>query len=92
MSENIKRHQAVCEELNRLYKRKNHDYGNSFHSTYQEYGLLMPCVRLEDKLSRLKALARGGERQVEGESVRDTLVDLANYALMTVMELEYEEA
>ena len=36
----------------------------------------MPCVRLEDKLSRLKALARGGERQVEGESVRDTLLEL----------------
>lgn len=89
---NAERHQQLCRELSRLYERKNQDYGDSFHKTFQEYGLVMPCIRLEDKLSRLKSLALGGARQVRDESIRDTLVDLANYALMTVMELEYEEA
>lgn len=89
---NAERHQQLCRELSRLYERKNQGYGDSFHKTFQEYGLVMPCIRLEDKLSRLKSLALGGARQVRDESIRDTLMDLANYALMTVMELEYEEA
>lgn len=89
---NAEWHQQLCRELSRLYERKNQDYGDSFHKTFQEYGLVMPCIRLEDKLSRLKSLALGGARQVRDESIRDTLMDLANYALMTVMELEYEEA
>ena len=87
---NVLRHQQVCGELTELYERKNHDYGDSFHLTYKKWGLLMAAIRLEDKLQRFETLIRA-ESRVKDESVRDTLIDLANYAIMTVMELDREE-
>lgn len=50
----------------------------------------MPCIRLDDKLNRLKSLAKN-PAQVRDESIRDTLLDLANYAIMTVIEMELEK-
>lgn len=88
----VEMHKALCEELNRIYEKKNHDYGDSFHQTFLEEGMAMPRIRLSDKLSRFKALTRKGGQVLNDESIRDTLLDLANYALMTAMELtEYEE-
>lgn len=83
-------HRKICEELNSLYERKNHDYGDSFHQTFVEEGLAVSRIRLSDKLNRLKNLTRKEEREVSDESVEDTLLDLANYAIMTVMELRDE--
>lgn len=82
-------HKKICEELNALYARKNADYGDSFGKSFKEYGLTMACIRLEDKLNRLKALAKN-KAQVVDESIADTLMDLANYAIMTVIEMEKE--
>ena len=83
------RHMEICEELNHLYDKKNHDYGDSFHTTYLEEGMAMPRIRLGDKLNRFKTLTKGMETAlVNDESVRDTLVDLANYAIMTIMEID----
>lgn len=79
-------HASICAELTALYERKNHDYGDSFGKSFKEYGMAMPCIRLEDKLNRLKALTRTGTQQVNDESVDDTLMDLANYAIMTLVE------
>ena len=90
--EKTKIHQTICEELNKLYERKNHDYGDSFGKSYDEYGMAMPCIRLEDKLNRLKALTRNGNQQVADESIEDTLLDLANYAIMTVVERKKHSA
>lgn len=88
----VELHKALCEELNRIYEKKNHDYGDSFHQTFLEEGMAMPRIRLSDKLSRFKALTKAGGQEVNDESIRDTLLDLANYALMTAMELtEYTE-
>lgn len=81
-------HEAICQQLNDLYRRKNADYGDSFGKSFAEYGMVMPCIRLEDKLNRLKALTRKGDAQVQDESVTDTLLDLANYAIMTVIEMQ----
>lgn len=89
MSNNVSRHQAVCNELNALYEKKNKDYGDSFHTSFIEEGLAMARIRLSDKLSRFKNLTKSKDGQaVNDESVRDTLIDLANYAIMTVMELD----
>ena len=85
------RHKALCDEINSLYARKNHDYGDSFHQTYLEEGMAMPRIRLSDKLNRFKSLTRQNTRQVEDESIRDTLIDLANYAIMTILEMEEAE-
>lgn len=83
-------HRKICEELNSLYERKNHDYGDSFHRTFLEEGLAVSRIRLSDKLSRLKTLTTKRERAVLDETIEDTLLDLANYAIMTVMELKDE--
>ena len=51
--------------------------------------MAMPRIRLGDKLNRFKQLTRNPDAQaVRNESIRDTLIDLANYAIMTIMELE----
>lgn len=89
--DNITIHAAICDELKDLYRRKNTDYGDSFHKTYLEEGLAMSRIRLTDKLERFKRLTRSGEQNVKDESVRDTLIDLANYAIMTIVEMEREK-
>lgn len=81
-------HEAICQQLNDLYRRKNADYGDSFGKSFAEYGMVMPCIRLDDKLNRLKSLTCKGDAQVQDESVTDTLLDLANYAIMTVIEMQ----
>ena len=83
-------HSKICAELTELYKRKNHDYGDSFGKSFTEYGMAMPCIRLEDKLNRLKALTKK-DAEVMDETIDDTLMDLANYAIMTLVERQLEE-
>ena len=88
---NVERHKGITEELNALYARKNADYGDSFHRSYLDWGLPMAAIRLGDKYNRFVTLVKTkGEAQVKDESLRDTLIDLANYAIMTVMELDNE--
>ena len=93
MNEKVLRHKEICNGLNELYARKNHDYGDSFHTTFVEEGLAMARIRLGDKFSRFKTLSRlscndRDQQQVTDESIRDTLLDLANYAIMTVLEMD----
>ena len=83
----VSRHRKVCYELNALYDKKNHDYGDSFHKSYEEWGLPMAAIRLGDKYNRFWSLIKA-DAEVKDETIRDTLIDLANYAIMTVMELE----
>ena len=91
-TDNVTLHRKLCDCLNALYERKNADYGDSFHKTYLEEGMAMPRIRLTDKLERFKKLSKSNEQNVKDESIRDTLIDLANYALMTVMELDREKS
>lgn len=74
----------------KTYIKKNMDYGDSFSKSYQEFGLVAPVVRMSDKVERLKSLSKA-EAQVKDESIRDTLLDIANYAIMTVVELSGED-
>lgn len=85
-------HKALCDGLNELYVKKNTDYGNTFGNGFDEYGLLMPVIRIEDKFNRFKKLALSGEQNVADETIVDTLRDLANYALMTIVEMKLREA
>ena len=86
------RHLQLCKILNEVYNRKNHDYGDSFHQTFLEEGFAMARIRMTDKLNRFKALTRTNEKQkVTDESLTDTLMDLANYALMTILEIRESE-
>lgn len=86
----VELHQETCERLNGIYAKKNHDYGDSFGAGYAEYGMTMAVIRLEDKVRRLKSLLKA-EAQVDDESIEDTLIDLANYAIMTLIERQNSE-
>jgi hypothetical protein len=66
-----------------LFIKKNADYGNS----YKKYGLIGVLVRLQDKINRCLNITKNGI-QVNDESLRDTLIDLHNYAAMALMESE----
>lgn len=83
----VEQHKEICERLNKLYAAKNKDYGDSFGEGFKEYGLTMPAIRLDDKLSRFKQLIKF-DAEVKDESIIDTLMDLANYSIMTIIELE----
>lgn len=87
---NIEKHMNICKELNKIYEKKNNDYGDSFHRSFQEYGPIVSCIRLEDKLNRLKSIVKGKKMQVTDESEIDTLLDMANYAILSIMELQIE--
>lgn len=80
----------IFREMLETYKAKNADYGDSFSKSYQEFGLTAPVVRISDKVERLKALSKA-DAKVKDESIRDTLIDLANYAIMTAVEMENED-
>jgi hypothetical protein len=82
MSENrISQMTAVQVEALELFKRKNADYGDAF-ATYGTVGVI---VRMGDKMQRLISVSNKGVSLVDTESLRDTLIDLYNYAAMGVM-------
>ena len=87
----IQRHQELLNTMHELYVTKNHDYGDSVHDTYLKYGLTSFLVRLEDKLNRARTISQK-EQLVKDEKIKDTLLDLANYATLAVLELEWEES
>ena len=84
---NIEKHKEFCNYLNNLYIEKNHDYGDSVHDTFLKYGLTSFLVRMEDKLNRARTLSQK-EALVNDEKITDTLLDLANYAILAVIELD----
>lgn len=86
----VEMHKSICDKLNDTYKAKNADYGDSFARVRREEGQTAILVRLKDKLYRLETLLHGAEIRVNDESIDDTLVDLANYCLMELVERKVE--
>lgn len=87
--DNVFKHKQLCKELNEIYAKKNTAYGNSFGDTFKSLGLISAITRMSDKWNRIVNLSKHPERnKVEDESLVDSLKDLANYCLMTVLELE----
>lgn len=76
----------ITTEMSELYNAKNHDYGDAFGQTFAELGVISAITRISDKTNRLKSLATKDQR-VDDERIEDTLMDLANYAVMTLIEL-----
>lgn len=81
----ISKHANLCEELNRLYAAKNQDYGDSTGEAFKEFGMIAFIIRMNDKMNRIKQLYKAGN--VVNESMEDTLQDLANYAIIALLEL-----
>jgi|LauGreDrversion4_2_1035121.scaffolds.fasta_scaffold599247_1 hypothetical protein len=80
----IEQMKAVQAEALELFMRKNADYGDAF-ATYGVIGVLM---RIEDKIQRSMSITKTGVNLVSDEGIRDTLIDLHNYAAMALMLLD----
>lgn len=77
----------IIDDMMETYEKKNADYGNSVHKTFEEFGLTSFLVRLSDKLNRAITLNKQ-EAKVTDEKLEDTLLDLANYAVLALVELK----
>lgn len=70
-----------------LFIKKNIDYGDSFASQ----GIIGILVRIQDKINRCLSVTKKGANLVDDETLRDTLLDLHNYAAMGIMTMNYDE-
>lgn len=80
----IQEFKNITQEMLETYSKKNTDYDDAFTKSLEEDGLLVAKIRLGDKYRRFSALIKQ-ENQVKDESIEDTLLDMASYAIMTVM-------
>lgn len=74
----------VQEEAKKLFINKNRDYGDAFAT----YGVVGVLIRMNDKIQRSMSITNNGVAMVSNENLRDTLIDLVNYATMGVMLLD----
>lgn len=75
----------IVYEMASLYEKKNQDYGNAFGELFNEYGLNYSIMHLHEKLNRIKSVYKNNN--ANNESIKDSLIDLANYAVMSIVEL-----
>ncbi len=84
------RFRDITEKMRETFLKKNHDYGNSFHETWDEFGdkgIITALTQISHKYHRLMNIGLGTKPLVD-ESIDDTLLDMANYCILTIMELE----
>lgn len=81
------RFKEITDKMFETFKAKNHDYGSSFSNLFKECGMTYAYGHMAEKLERVKSLMKE-EEKVKGEGMKDSLLDLANYAILTVMEIE----
>tara|TARA_A100001015_G_scaffold318273_1_gene437673 strand:+ start:2471 stop:2728 length:258 start_codon:yes stop_codon:yes gene_type:complete len=80
----IEQLQTVQKEGLELFKKKNSDYGDAF----AEFGTIGVLMRIQDKLKRGINISKTKVELVNDETIRDTLIDLHNYAAMGIMLLD----
>ena len=85
--EDADRFKEITDKMFETFKAKNYDYGSSFSNIFKECGMTYAYGHMAEKLERVKSLMKD-EAKVNGESMRDSLLDLANYAILTIMELD----
>lgn len=94
----------ITSKMAETYEKKNHDYGDSFDKSLDKFGLVASVVRMGDKMNRIESLINKSIQNpaypsvsvkdvnlVKDESIKDTLLDLANYAIMTVMWMDNQK-
>ena len=85
--------QNIQEEMYEMFARKHMDYGlnnialggNLTNQEDKKFSLTGLCIRLTDKISRLKNLLINGKNFVEGENMEDTFIDIANYGIIRLL-------
>lgn len=81
-------HKNICIEIHELAVKKDRAYGSSFSKGFDKRGMISVLYRLEDKLNRLETLIDNPEIDDVGESIRDTLLDTAGYAILGILKLD----
>ena len=81
---------SICDDMYETYVAKNADYGDSFKKLFEKYGMTYPIIHMQEKLNRIEALQSKGN-DVKGETYLDSLKDLANYAILTLIEIEFSK-
>ena len=84
----VKQLEDIQTNARELFSRKNADYGDAF----AKYGLVGVIMRIEDKIQRLISINKSGIVLVSDEGLRDTLLDLHNYAAMAIMLLDEDDS
>lgn len=87
---NVEMFKEITNKMLEIYEAKNHDYGDSVHDTYVDFGLVSFLVRMQDKMNRLKKLSNNSAKVLD-EKIEDTLIDLANYSILALIELEKDK-
>ena len=84
----------IQKEMYKMFARKHMDYGlNNIalggdivnNSDDKQFSLTGLCIRLTDKISRLKNLLVNGRSFVKGEGMEDTFIDIANYGIIGLL-------
>ena len=79
--------ETIQKEAFELFKKKNADYGDAF----AKFGVIGVLMRIEDKIQRSLSISKKNITMVNDESIRDTMIDLHNYAAMAIMLLDENE-
>jgi len=87
MTDRVEQLQNIQSTALELFKKKNADYGDAF----AKYGLIGVLMRIEDKIQRGLSISKTGVVLVSDEGLRDTLLDLHNYAAMALMLLAEDD-
>lgn len=89
----LEQYDQYLNHMRDVYVAKNHDYGDSFTKMFKEEGFALSRIKLGDKMERFKTLTRSenGDQLVNDESIEDTLIDMANYAIMSAIAINNEK-
>lgn len=82
------KHKEICDKLNELYVAKNKEYGDSFGKAFDDIGPVSGVSQIYHKVQRLVSIYSKDERDIAYESVIDNLLDIANYSIMMLIELD----
>ena len=81
MTDRVKQLETIQRDALELFTRKNADYGDAF----AKFGVVGVLMRIEDKIQRALSISSSGVNLVDDEGLKDTLLDLHNYAAMALM-------
>lgn len=84
---------TLTKQMSDTFAKKRKDYGQTTTETYDKFGPVSMLTRMHDKMGRLdNLLGKAQENNVLNESIEDTLLDLANYALITILEMHKRQS
>lgn len=87
MTNKVNKHDVreMLQKMGDIFAIKNEKYGNSFEASIDKYGMIAALVRISDKFNRVENLILTGDNGTDDEAITDTLIDMANYCVMTVV-------